>query len=235
MRYSWGLPAFRRVRSSAPLSTLAAFAGLRFRSTPPAVLTEGGGRVGGISRTRVAATAWAAPTPGLFRSTRGNLFLPPPLARLLVVAGLAVGQAFLLAFHNERQRLRREEAEAASEGTPSSSSSSSEGGRQGGGSHPNRPPMTSLEALQILGIHPTPSSPANPAGLPLTTPSERELARRNFERMFAVAQKHENWFLAGKLSAAYRMCVDPTWDHPAGEGKESNGDDLSKEGGGGSS
>lgn len=92
-------------------------------------------------------------------------------------------------------------------------SSSSFFGSQGSGDR-----MSEQEAIQVLGIE-----LINPrlledariskfSQLPLSNPRDREVAKANFDRMFAIAVKHNNMYLAGKLSAAYRLCVDPTWD-----------------------
>lgn len=79
-------------------------------------------------------------------------------------------------------------------------------------------PMSDAEAIQVLGIEQVNSSLlengklAKSSVLPLSSPRDREIAKNNFERMFAIAVKHQNLYLAGKLSAAYRLCVDDAWD-----------------------
>lgn len=135
------------------------------------------------------------------------MFLPQ-LGRLAAAVGLVVGQAFLSAYAREKQRLRAAAAEEED----------GDGGRRR---------MTPLEAIQILGVEKSNPSLLHQFGSPkekerdadggercavLTRERDREVARENFERMFALAVKHENQFLAGKLSLAFRVCVDPAWD-----------------------
>ena len=166
-----------------------------------------------------------AASPGLFRPTRVTL-IPPQLMRLLIAGGAALLQVFLVAFQRESRRLKYE-----SEAT----------GTADGASGQRKCPMSGVEAMQVLGLdrsHPalfneiqkaessaaaqssSSSHSTASALLPLSEGKAREQAKRNFERMFALAIKDENMFLAGKLSAAYRVCVDPMWDQ--GEEVEEN-------------
>ncbi|KPI90283.1 hypothetical protein ABL78_0665 [Leptomonas seymouri] len=149
-------------------------------------------------------------SPALFRPTR-IARIPPQLMRLLLAGGAALLQVFLVAFQRESRRLKFEsEATEKVQGT-------------GGKSR-----MSAVEAVQVLGLdrsYPALFSEIQKAGnntahsassssvlLPLREGKAREEAKRNFERMFALAMKEENLFLAGKLSAAYRVCVNPMWD-----------------------
>lgn len=157
-----------------------------------------------------------------------NLFLPQ-LGRLAAAAGLVVGQAFILAYTREKVRVAREEAEEESD-------DQEDGGKDGQGSGRR---MTPLEAIQILGVEKTNPSliekfsaektPSN-ASLEypvLTSGRDREVARENFERMFGLAVKHQNHFLAGKLSLAFRICVDPNWDDNMGGDNSGTGEEDS--------
>lgn len=157
-----------------------------------------------------------ATAPALFRATR-IVRIPPQLARFLVAGGAALLQVFLIAFQRESSRLKYETGEAAG------SMANGMGTRQGR--------MSGVEAAQVLGLdrnYPSlfseiqksesgassgPSSPLSTSSLlPLQEGKAKEEAKRNFERMFALAIEDGNLFLAGKLSAAYRVCVDPMWD-----------------------
>lgn len=154
-------------------------------------LCRGGGGGGGSSST-----------VGLFQRTRMNLFIPPQLGRLLVAAAVVVGQSFLIAYKKEAKRANEEERY-----------NERETGQQGG--TVDKPVMTAAEAVQILGVERVnPKLLKDPwhISLPLSRPDDLEAARGNFHRMMAVAQKQENHFLMGKLSMAYRLCVDPNWD-----------------------
>lgn len=90
--------------------------------------------------------------------------------------------------------------------------------------------MSAMEAMQVLGLDRSfpdvytsvqqaeARSASTSAFLPLAPGKARKTAQQNFERMFDLADKEGNVFLAGKLSAAYRICVDPRWDQaPSGE------------------
>lgn len=88
--------------------------------------------------------------------------------------------------------------------------------------------MSGAEAMQVLGLDRTcaslfsevqraessaaASSSSSVSVLPLKEGKAQEEAKRNFDRMFALAIRDDNLFLAGKLSAAYRVCVNPEWD-----------------------
>ncbi|CCW69433.1 unnamed protein product [Phytomonas sp. Hart1] len=225
--YPWALSAFRRVRSSslssqtntnAPILAIFSYIDNKLNSrqephtTSPLRCSFLPEKRSLVKTDGMIIYPFCNPhiSPGLFRSTRINLFIPPQLMRLLMLASFAIGQAFIIAYHTEKKNIEREESMDGSEGSYPQVS------------HPDRPPMSSLEALCILGLdHLRPrlkntSSPFSSQSnlfLPLKTPEDREIARQNFERMFAIAVKYNNHFLAGKLSAAYRKCVDPTWDH----------------------
>lgn len=146
----------------------------------------------------------------LFRPTRVAR-IPPQLMRLLVAGGAALLQVFVVAFQRESQRLRYEsEATGTAEGMG------------------NKRHMSGVEAVQVLGLdrnYPTlfseiqkaesnasASPTATSTPLPLKEGKAKEEAKRNFDRMLALAVAEDNMFLAGKLSAAYRLCVDPNWD-----------------------
>lgn len=84
--------------------------------------------------------------------------------------------------------------------------------------------MTAAEAIQILGLersfpelltaasHSSGTAVADNLVLPLQDARQREVAKEQFDRLLGVAVKLDNLFLVGKLSAAYRICVDPYWD-----------------------
>ncbi|KPA86195.1 putative mitochondrial hypothetical protein [Leptomonas pyrrhocoris] len=153
-------------------------------------------------------------SPALFRPTR-IARIPPQLLRFLVASSAALLQVFLVSFHRESRRLKYEaEATVTADGSAGS-----------------RRHMSGVEAVQVLGLdrsypvlfneiqkaesnkaQSAASASFSPTPLPLRDGRAREEAKRNFERMFALAIKEENLFLAGKLSAAYRVCVDPMWD-----------------------
>ncbi|RHW70285.1 hypothetical protein DPX39_090082000 [Trypanosoma brucei equiperdum] len=120
-------------------------------------------------------------------------FIPPQLAKLIVTSGLLIVKAFLVAHQQEAKRLREEEEKEGHSATNA---------QVGTGSAAL---MTSSEALQILGLQPNMS-------VPLTAESDRQLATVRFEHLFAIATRCKNVFLQGKLSGAYRVCVDPEWD-----------------------
>lgn len=140
-----------------------------------------------------------------FRCTRVARMIPPQLARALLAAGAILLQSFFVLYRREASRLSAEKAEDGREGRWNSSS-------------PDQPLMTPAEAVAILGVAPPKAtshestSPAAAYALPLTDRVEREKARESFHRMFRLAMDRQNYFLAGKLSAAYRMCVDENWD-----------------------
>lgn len=146
-----------------------------------------------------------ATSRGLLRPTHVRYFIPipPNVARLLITGGLILLNGFGVAYMRAAAKVQEEEVAAG--GVPGSAT---------------RPPMTALEAIQILGIDKVnpaytqlaAGEGASTALLPLTAPNEVEAARQNFEKMFANAVKADNLFLAGKLSAAYRLCVDVSWD-----------------------
>ncbi|CAD2216809.1 hypothetical protein ADEAN_000428700 [Angomonas deanei] len=151
---------------------------------------------------------------GLLRRTPIHRFLPPNVvARILAnvargatVLGLLGFQVFVKAYVKEADKLRREEKE--------------NGGMRGAAT---RPPMKPLEAVQVLGLermNPDYLNTANGVVLPLQDPKEREVAKANFDRMMKLAMDNENYFLAGKLSAAYRLCCDPDWDAKKEEEEE---------------
>jgi hypothetical protein len=152
-----------------------------------------------------------AASPGLLCPTRVAR-IPPQLAQLLIAGGAALLQVFLVAFQRESRRIK---TESAATGTA-----------EGIGAKRH---MSGVEAVQVLGLdrsYPalfnevqkaesvaaSSGSVSSSALLPLKDRKATEEARRNFERMFALAKREENLFLAGKLSAAYRVCVDPMWD-----------------------
>lgn len=135
--------------------------------------------------------------PSLFSSTRCNL-LPPQLVKFLLNGAVILFQAFWVAYSKETSSASTSTSEEASSSPKS---------------------MSPAEAIQILGIEQVnprlledAKSSKESSVLPLSRPSDREVARKNFERMFAIAIKHDNMYLAGKISAAYRLCVDPDWD-----------------------
>ncbi|KAG5466811.1 hypothetical protein LSCM1_00988 [Leishmania martiniquensis] len=166
----------------------------------------------------VGAGVWS---PALFRPTAISR-IPPQLARFLIASGAAVLQVFVVAYQRESRKLRQEErARGAVGGTQCSTATRSSCA------------MSAIEAVQVLGLDcdfpdlctSTQQAEANSmpkASLPLVPGKARTVAQQNFERMFALAVKEEHMFLAGKLSAAYRICVDPAWDQATpNEGEES--------------
>nr|CCC93169.1 conserved hypothetical protein [Trypanosoma congolense IL3000] len=116
--------------------------------------------------------------------------IPPQLVKYIITAGLFLAKALIVAHKKESRRLRQEES------NPTASYSAA------GNSFVSMP---STEALQILGLD------SNMA-VPLTSEANRNMATLRFERLFAVAVNQRNMFLQGKLSGAYRICVDPEWD-----------------------
>jgi alpha-ketoglutarate-dependent taurine dioxygenase len=114
------------------------------------------------------------------------LFIPPPLARLLVAVGFVAFEALLKAHQQETQKLREESGVGPSHAGEVSR-------------------MDPIEALKILGLN-------EHLAVPLRGVADRESATANFRRFFSSAKKLDNAYLMGKLSAAYRLCVDERWD-----------------------
>ncbi|AYU83035.1 conserved hypothetical protein [Leishmania infantum JPCM5] len=151
-------------------------------------------------------------SPALFRPTRVAR-IPPQLARFLIAGSAALLQVFMVAYQRESQKLRQEEQARGAVG----SAQDSTGIR-------NPRAMSAMEAMQVLGLdrrfpdvytsvqQAEARSTSTSALLPLAPGEARRAAQLNFERMFGLAAKEGNAFLAGKLSAAYRICVDPSWD-----------------------
>lgn len=119
--------------------------------------------------------------------------VPAQLIKALVQGATILFQAFLVAYNK------------ADRASSTSSASDSETGT-----------MTESEAILILGVeqqNPTIMQRVKRSSvLPLTDPQDRRVADENFKRMFEIALKHNNMYLAGKLSNAYRLCVNPQWD-----------------------
>ncbi|AIO01843.1 hypothetical protein LPMP_342170 [Leishmania panamensis] len=148
----------------------------------------------------------------LFRPTRVARMLPQ-LARLLIAGSVALLQVFAVAYQRESRKLRQEEQARGAVGAAQDST---------GMGSPRV--MSAIEAMQLLGLdrdfpdlyisvqRAEASSASTSVSLPLAPGKAHRAARQNFERMFTLAIKEENMFLAGKLSAAYRICVDPRWD-----------------------
>lgn len=158
-----------------------------------------------------------ASSPALFGPTRVAR-IPPQLLRMIMTGATALLQVFVVAYGQESEKIRRRERADRKTGAGDAAPTSDGLERE----------MSATEAMQILGLdrsfpdlfntvqqaeatgaaRPSPS----PSPLPLPPGKAREAARQNFDRMFALAVKEDNMFLAGKLSAAYRVCVDPAWD-----------------------
>ncbi|GET92746.1 hypothetical protein, conserved [Leishmania tarentolae] len=167
-------------------------------------------------------------SPALFRPTRVTR-IPPQLARLLITGSAALLQVFMVAYQRESRKLRQEEQARAAAGE-------AQDPRWSG----NPRVMSSMEAMQVLGLDRSfpdlyttvqqaeANSTLTSALLPLAPGKARRTAQQNFERMFSLASKDENFFLAGKLSAAYRICVDPRWDERmSGEAETADGETRS--------
>lgn len=162
-------------------------------------------------------------SPALFRPTRVAR-IPPQLARFLIAGSAALLQVFMVAYQRESQKLRQEEQARGAVGSAEDST------RFG-----NPRAMSAMEAMQVLGLDRSfpdaytsvqqaeARSMSTSALLPLAPGEARRTAQQNFERMFDLAAKEGNVFLAGKLSAAYRICVDPRWDQ-ATSGKDETAD-----------
>ena len=140
---------------------------------------------------------------GSFRPTTTLLIpIPPMLLRILTTMAMTATQVFMTEFARERQRLQKEKAE--------------NGGDVGSGAA-SGPRMTPQEALQILNINTS-------LAVPLTNSRDQELAKENFQRFFKLAQDSNLPYIQGKLSAAYRMCVDKEWDSSwSGDGGSKSG------------
>ncbi|KAG5492104.1 hypothetical protein GH5_01008 [Leishmania sp. Ghana 2012 LV757] len=171
------------------------------RETPQALSPERHGHVG-----------TGGSSPALLRPTRVTR-IPPQLARLMIAVSAALLQVFVAAYQRESRKLSQEER-----------ARDAVGGAQGSTTMWSARAMSAMEAMQVLGLDrgfpelytSVQQAEANAmqtsTSLPLPHGKAREAAQQNFERMFALAVKEENMFLAGKLSAAYRICVDPAWD-----------------------
>ncbi|KAG5492649.1 hypothetical protein JKF63_01228 [Porcisia hertigi] len=180
--------------------------------------------LGKLSPLRYGGIGTGGSSPALFRLTRVTR-IPPQLARLVMAGGAALLQVFWVAYQRESQKLRQEEQ-----------SRGADGATQGVSAMGRSPVMSPAEAVQVLGLDSSfpdlltsvqrvsSSSTLTPASLPLAPGEARMTAQQNFERMFALAVKEGNMFLAGKLSAAYRICVDPKWDQTMSGGEEATTD-----------
>lgn len=146
-------------------------------------------------------------TVGLFRPTRKAL-IPPQLAKFLVTATAILLESLYKVYKKESSKPAQKSSREEKEDSSSSFFNSHNSGHK----------MTEQEAIQILGlelVNPRLLEDARISKypqLPLSNTRDREIAKRNFDRMFLIASKHNNMYLAGKLSAAYRLCVDPNWD-----------------------
>lgn len=145
---------------------------------------------------------------GLFRSTRAML-IPAQLTKFLVTAAAILIESLYKVYQKESIK-SSQKTKSKKERIDFSSSYFSP--------RDVHAAMTESEAIQVLGLE-----VVNPrlledariskhSQLPLSHPRDREVAKKNFERMFSIAVKHNNMYLAGKLSAAYRLCIDPNWD-----------------------
>ena len=114
------------------------------------------------------------------------------LMRILTTMAMTATQVFMTEFARERARLQQERINNG-------------GDRVGTGSASGGPKMTSQEALQILSMNTS-------LAVPLTNAKDRDTATANFQRYFKLAQDSKLPYVQGKLSAAYRLCVDSNWD-----------------------
>jgi hypothetical protein len=110
--------------------------------------------------------------------------IPPQLLRLVATGVVLFLQAFAMAYNEKAKAAAAEEAQL----------------------HATRSQvMDAKEALALLGI-PTHLE------VPLRSEDDRRVAKKNFERLFKKASDLENLYLQGKMSCAYRVCVDAKWD-----------------------
>ena len=141
----------------------------------------------------------AASPIGLFRPTHMlRIPIPPHLLRLLATGSMLLIQAFAMAYQEKMREAQSAEAQHSAAKLQT---------------------MDAKEALALLGVTAPAaaagsSSAAAPLDVPLTRAEDKQAAKRNFETLFSKATQTENLYLQGKLSCAYRLCVDPEWDRP---------------------
>lgn len=146
---------------------------------------------------------------GLFRSTRPML-IPAQLTKFLVTATAILIESLYKVYQKESMK-PSQKMKSEKERIDYSSSYFSP--------RDTHVTMTESEAIQVLGlevVNPRLLEDARISKhslLPLSHPRDREVAKKNFDRMFSIAVKHNNMYLAGKLSAAYKLCIDPNWDN----------------------
>lgn len=122
------------------------------------------------------------------RRTYAKLMIPiPPALARLIATGVMLGlQSFAVAY-------KEHAAKAAVQHETSS--------------HNQTLRMQPPEALQILGLK-------DSLGVPLRQGSpEAVAAQAAFKTLFGKAKHLDNLYLMGKISAAYRVCLDETWDN----------------------
>ncbi|KAG8346422.1 hypothetical protein ERJ75_000773400 [Trypanosoma vivax] len=126
---------------------------------------------------------------------RRTFFIPPQLARLIAATAVIALKAFITAHRREVKRLNEQEILADSRRL-------------------RLKVMPPTEALQVLGMD-------TRLSVPLRSEDDRRLATGRFKHLFGIASKCDNAYLQGKVSAAYRLCVDADWD--AGDSDDSSG------------
>ena len=119
--------------------------------------------------------------------------IPPVLAKLIATGAVLLLQSFAMAY-NEQVKRAAKEATVQAENTLKQ--------------------MDAKDALQILGL-------ADNLSVPLQRSDDRATAKTNFTRLFKKAEELNNPYLQGKISCAYRVCVDPRWDHDSEGGGSS--------------
>ena len=126
--------------------------------------------------------AVVVPHSGLFRATRGLSIPIPPQLIRLITTGALL---FVQAFVVAYQR----EAAAAEKRSTEETV---------------KLPMGDREALAVLGMNETLKLPLSSSG--------RAEAEKRFGLLMEKAKQSNNLFLQGKISAAYRRCVNDDWD-----------------------
>lgn len=138
------------------------------------------------------------------RRTQTNLIpIPPFLVQILKSVAINAGQQFVQAHMAESERLRKQREENSYNNGHGEQEQQQHVGSSFTGMP--RPKMTGEEALRILNINPN-------LAVPLRGNEDKAKATENFKSLFKKAQETNSPYLQGKISLAYRMCVDDCWD-----------------------
>lgn len=150
----------------------------------------------------------SAPSLMLRRTQPDLIPIPPFLIQIIKSVAVNAGQQFVQAHFAEAERLRRQREENErnnGHGQQENPYVNSNGGSSSSTYGLPRPKMTGEEALQILNINPN-------LAVPLRGNEDKARATENFKAYFAKAEETKSVYLQGKISQAYKMCVDDKWD-----------------------